>query len=57
MTDKFIQIKHVQPDPLAALAKSLEEQADNIVNINIKAIEQNIINLSNILNQLGVKTD
>ena len=55
MTDKFIQINDYCPDPLVELAKSLEEQADNIVNTNLKAIENNISALSGILEQLGVR--
>ena len=55
MTDKFIQIKVNQSDPLDVLAKTLEEQADKIVKTNLKAIEENISALSGILNQLGVK--
>ena len=56
MTDKIIQIKENRPyDPLAELAKTLEEQADNIVNSNLKTIKQSISSLSHILDQLGVK--
>ena len=56
MTDKIIQIKENRPDdPLIELAKTLEEQADYIVNNNLKAIKQNISSLSHILDQLGVK--
>ena len=57
MTHKLIQINNNQSEPLAVLAKSLEEQANNIVNNNLKALEQNISELSNILDRLGVKAE
>ena len=57
MTDKYIQIIDNSPDPLTALAKNLEEQANNIKEKDLKALEQNISALSGFLAQLGGETD